>query len=181
MLDGGLRASELLELSLTNARLEEGFLKVLGKGNKERLIPVGRRCQEALRVWLERFRPQFDPDGLEARVFLNANGQRMTLRSLEEMLGRSGTRAGISGLRPHRLRHTFATRFLTLELGDTFQLQQLLGPHKSRDGQTICLHSFDSARNCREPSFRHGPSQHYQVTVPIKAGPTCKAPQAEGG
>src|SRR5690606_24010800 len=111
------RATELLELSLTNARLQEGFLKVLGKGNKERLIPVGRRCQEALRAWLERFRPQFDPEGKEPRVFLNAYGQRMTLRALEEMIGRSGAQAGISGLHPHRLRHTFATRFLTLGLG----------------------------------------------------------------
>ena len=51
----------------------------------------------------------------------------MTLRSLEEMIGRSGSQARISGLHPHRLRHTFATRFLTLGLGDTFQLQQLLG------------------------------------------------------
>ena len=78
MLDAGLRATELLDLTLVNARLQEGFLKVLGKGNKERLIPVGRRCQEALRAWLERFRPQFDPDGW-SHVFLNANGRRMTL------------------------------------------------------------------------------------------------------
>jgi site-specific recombinase XerD len=100
---------------------------VLGKGNKERLIPVGRRSQEAIRAWVERFRSQFDAEGTEPRVFLNANGQRMTLRSLEEMIGRAGAQAGISGLHPHRLRHTFATRFLTLGLGDTFQLQQLLG------------------------------------------------------
>jgi site-specific recombinase XerD len=127
MLDAGLRASELLDLTLTNARLQDGFLKVLGKGNKERLIPVGRRSRDALRAWLERFRSQFDPGGEEPHVFLNANGRMMTLRSLEEMLGRSGTKAGVAGLHPHRLRHTFATRFLTLGLGDTFQLQQLLG------------------------------------------------------
>jgi site-specific recombinase XerD len=127
MLDAGLRVTELLELTLANARLQEGFLKVLGKGNKERLIPIGRRCQDALHEWCDRFRPQFDDRDEMACLFLNANGKRMTLRALEEMIGRAGKAARITGLHPHRLRHTFATRFLTEELGDTFQLQQLLG------------------------------------------------------
>lgn len=55
MPDTGLRSSEPLDLSLTYARLQEGFLKVLDKGNKERPLPVGPGCQEALRAWLERF------------------------------------------------------------------------------------------------------------------------------
>ena len=62
-----------------------------------------------------------------AYLFLNANGQRMTMRALEKMIDRSGKLAGIAQLHPHWLRHTFATRFWTEGLGDTFQLQQLLG------------------------------------------------------
>jgi site-specific recombinase XerD len=127
MLDTGLRASEILDLTLANAHLREGFLKVLGKGNKERLVPIGRRCQEALQIWAERLRPQFDEDGTAPYLFLNVNGNRITLRALEEMIKRAGDYAGIRGLHPHRLRHTFATRFRTLGLGDTFQLQHFLG------------------------------------------------------
>ena len=91
MLDTGLRASELLDLTIANARLQEGFVKVLGKGKKERLIPVGRRCRDAIQVWLERFRPQFDTDGEVTQVFLGPTGQRMTIGSLEQMISPGGS------------------------------------------------------------------------------------------
>ncbi len=153
MLDAGLRATELLDLTTANARLQEGFLKVLGKGNKERLLPIGRRCQDALHDWRDRFRLQFDDKEGMAFVFLNANGQRMTLRALEEMIGRSGKHAGITGLHPHRLRHTFATRFLTEGLGDTFQLQQLLG-HTSLE----MVRRYVSIASVQKAILEHRPS-----------------------
>lgn len=59
MLDCGLRALELCNLLLADAHLEQGYLKVNGKGNKERLVPIGQRCQEAMLKWRERFRPAF--------------------------------------------------------------------------------------------------------------------------
>ena len=127
MLDCGLRASELVGLPAADAHVAEGFLKVLGKGNKERLVPIGRRSQDALVIWRDRFRPQFDPDNTQLWFFLNANSQMVTVRSLEELVAKAGNLAGIIKLHPHRLRHTFATRFLTNGLGDTLQLQQFLG------------------------------------------------------
>jgi site-specific recombinase XerD len=153
MLDAGLRAGELLDLTIANARLQEGYLKVLGKGNKERLIPVGRRCQDAVQFWLERFRPQFDPKRELPYLFLSASGEHMSIGSLEQMVSRSGRQAGIDSLHPHRLRHTFATRFLTLSLGDTFQLQQLLG-HTSLEmvRRYVSMASIEKAILERRPS-----------------------------
>lgn len=127
LLDCGLRASEICDLTLENARLDEGFLKVRGKGDKERLVPIGQAAQASLRAWRDRFRGQFVVDEEAPWVFLNANGKRLTINALEQMVGKAGRGAGMAGLHPHQLRHTFATRFLTENVGDAFQLQQFLG------------------------------------------------------
>ena len=156
MLDAGLRASELLDLTLTNARLQEGFLKVLGKGNKERLIPVGRRCQEALRAWLERFRPQFDLEGIEPHVFLNADGQRMTLRSLEEMIGRSGTKAGVPGLHPHRLTAHLRNALPYAGTGGHVPAPAVARAYESGDGPALRFGGLGSTHDRRESSVRYG-------------------------
>ncbi|MPZ48653.1 MAG: tyrosine-type recombinase/integrase [Dehalococcoidia bacterium] len=135
MLDAGLRATELLDLTVANARLQEGFLMVLGKrqqgtAHPDRPALPGRRARMA---------GPLQGENEMAFLFLNANGQRMTLRALEEMIGRTGKVAGITSLHPHLLRHTFARRFLTEGLGDTFQLQQLLGPDEPPSTQLSCM------------------------------------------
>ncbi|HEU0074393.1 MAG TPA: tyrosine-type recombinase/integrase [Dehalococcoidia bacterium] len=127
LLDCGLRASEICELTLANARFDEGFLKVRGKGDKERLVPVGQAAQASLATWRDRFRRQFVAEEDAPWLFLSASGQRLAVDTLEQMVKKAGEKADITGLHPHRFRHTFATRFLTENLGDTFQLQQLLG------------------------------------------------------
>jgi site-specific recombinase XerD len=126
-LDCGPRVSEVCGLSVANARFDEGFLKVLGKGDKERLLPVGQATQAALKTWRDRFRPQFLGGDDPGWLFLNANGGQLTVNAVELMLRDAGNDAGIANLHPHKCRHTFATRFLTDGLGDSFQLQQLLG------------------------------------------------------
>ena len=127
LLDCGLRASELCGLTLSNARFDEGFLKVNGKGDKERLVPVGQASQAALRLWRDDFRAQFIRDEAMPWLFLNAYGKQLAINALEQLVTIAGKRAGIVGLHPYQFRHTFATRFLTENLGDTFQLQQFLG------------------------------------------------------
>lgn len=125
MLDCGLRASEVCNLTLENAHIDQGYLKILGKGNKERLVPIGRACQEALTRWRERFRAQFDSH--EATLFLSATGGRLTVDALEAVVTRTARRAGIRHVHCHLLRHTFATNYLVKEVGDSLRLQQILG------------------------------------------------------
>jgi site-specific recombinase XerD len=126
LLDCGLRASELCSLTLDDAHLDQGYLKVLGKGNKERLVPIGHACQEALQRWRDRFRPQFD---IHSRryLFLDATGERLTINALELMVRRVAESAGLRGVHCHLFRHTFATNYLVKEVGDPLRLQQILG------------------------------------------------------
>ncbi len=126
LLDCGLRASELCGLTLENAHLTEGYLKVLGKGNKERLVPIGRRCQDALLCWRDRFRPAFVLTE-NSHLFLSSCSQPLTPMSLQELVRRAGHRAKIPRLHCHLLRHTFATNYLVKEVGDPLRLQQILG------------------------------------------------------
>ncbi len=128
LLDCGLRAAELCSLRTGDAHLDQGYLKVLGKGNKERLVPIGQACQAALLVWRDRFRPQFELDGAETpTLFLNSNGEPMSVNSLQLVIGRAGARAGVPRVHAHLLRHTFATNYLVKEVGDSLRLQQILG------------------------------------------------------
>jgi len=125
-LDCGLRAAELCNLKFADAHLEQGYLKVLGKGNKERLVPIGQSCQDVLMHWRDRFRPQFQV-GESLYFFLNSNGGALTVNALQGILGRAGDRAGVPRVHLHLLRHTFATNYLVKEVGDSLRLQQVLG------------------------------------------------------
>jgi integrase/recombinase XerC len=125
-LDCGLMAAELCGLKTEDAHLEQGYLKVLGKGNKERLVPIGQSCQDALLRWRDRFRPQFEEVD-SPYLFLNSNGQPLTVNALKQLLERAGQKAGIPRVHLHLLRHTFATNYLVKEVGDSLRLQQILG------------------------------------------------------
>jgi integrase/recombinase XerC/integrase/recombinase XerD len=125
-LDCGLRASELCQLRTEDAHLAQGYLKVLGKGNKERLVPIGQRCQDALLRWRDRFREQFQL--MESPyLFLSANGTPLNPDAMDEIVKRAGRRAGVPRVHCHLLRHTFATQYLCREVGDPLRLQQILG------------------------------------------------------
>ena len=126
LLDCGLRASELCGLTLDNAHLEEGYLKVLGKGNKERLVPIGNSCRSALLRWRDRFRVEFEVVE-RPFLFLGATGRAMTAASLEKVVKRVGVNAGVPRVHCHLLRHTFATNYLVRAIGDPLRLQQILG------------------------------------------------------
>jgi integrase/recombinase XerC/integrase/recombinase XerD len=115
LLDTGLRLSELCGLLSENAHIEEGFFKVLGKGNKERLVPVGTLDQKMIWRYVFHFRP--DP-------LTEADDHPNTVKLL---LRRWGKRAGVPRLHAHLCRHTYATNFLNHRCGDVFRLQQILG------------------------------------------------------
>jgi integrase/recombinase XerC len=119
----GLRVSELTALDVGSVSLEEGLVRVLGKGSKERIVPVGRRAREALRLYLdERNAP---PDG--EPLFLNHRGGRLTPRSIQRHLKKYLLMAGIlKEATPHSLRHSFATHLLDGG-ADLRAIQELLG------------------------------------------------------
>lgn len=129
----GMRVSELVSREIADLDFEEEVLTVRGKGNKERLVPVGRPAIEAVRRWLpqrERLLAERAARGNtadKAPLFLNGRGSRLTSRSVERMVRAYGERAGISQIvTPHALRHSFATHLL--EMGaDLRTVQELLG------------------------------------------------------
>lgn len=124
-LDTGLRRSELVNLKLADAHIEEGYLRVLGKGNKERVVPLGVHCQRMLLRYRDHFRPIPDLANID-HFFLSLDGNSLSKNSVGLIIARLGKRTGVSRLHPHLLRHTFATRYL-INGGDVFTLQRILG------------------------------------------------------
>ena len=125
LLDTGLRIKELIDLRMADLNLDQGFLKVMGKGQRERIVPIGNNAQRALQRYLFRYRPQPAHSGIE-NVFLSTSGGPLTENTIKLMFARLARRSGVSRLHAHLCRHTFATRFL-INGGNVFALQQILG------------------------------------------------------
>jgi site-specific recombinase XerD len=127
MYGSGLRVSEVAELTLERVDLERGRVRVLGKGSKERELPLSDPSRDALRAWLRQGRPMMEPDPATAAMFLNRRKAQVGARDIRRLVGRYGG-AKLDGRRvtPHTLRHSFATHLL--EGGaDIRAVQELLG------------------------------------------------------
>ena len=124
----GIRVSELIGLNLDDAHLTMGFVRCIGKGNKERIIPLGRTAAAAIQEYLDKGRPQFiKKDQREESLFVNHHGRRLTRQGFWKILKGLTKEAGIEkDLTPHTLRHSFATHLL--ENGaDLRAVQEMLG------------------------------------------------------
>ena len=134
----GLRVSELVSLTVDRVRLDPGFVRVIGKGRKERLVPLGGAAAE----WIERYQLRARPelDRHRAReLFLNHRGQPMTRQGFWKILRRYGRLAGIrSQLSPHVLRHSFATHLV--ENGADLRAVQMMLGHVSLTTTEIYTH-----------------------------------------
>jgi site-specific recombinase XerD len=131
MIDTGMRLSEVAGLKVGDVDLVEGRCRVMGKGSRERVVPIGRRARKALRVWISSRRP---PPVTSAPLFVGPRGSRLSLRGVHQLIRRLTRRARIeTRCSPHVLRHTFARAFLT-NGGDVFSLQRILG-HSPRSIQ----------------------------------------------
>lgn len=109
----GLRASELAGLTLQQVDPERGFIRVFGKGSKERIVPVGRRALAALAAYVEAGRPRFVRPRTGSHVFLNNRGGPLSRVMLWMLVRKYAQRAGIGRtVKPHALRHSFATHLL---------------------------------------------------------------------
>jgi integrase/recombinase XerD len=123
----GLRVSELCNVRLENLNLDEGMIRVTGKGNKTRLVPVGGKACEALHRYLETERPTLVSPRSGAEVFLSVRGRKLTPQRIWQLLKQYAARAGLdTNVYPHLLRHSFATHLLGGG-ADLRIIQELLG------------------------------------------------------
>ena len=137
----GVRVSELTGLDTGDVFLDEEFLRVRGKGSKERLVPITGTAARALREYLEGARMRLASHArasMPAAVFLNARGGRISRQSIHTLVERYGRLVGIEGLHPHTLRHSFATHMLAGG-ADLRVLQEILG-HASISTTQIYTH-----------------------------------------
>jgi integrase/recombinase XerC len=122
MYASGLRVSEAVGLDVGDLDLEKGWVRVLGKGSKERMVPFGPPAAEALRAYLADRSSNEGP-----ALFLNYRGTRLTSRSVARLLARNLVKAAVAKtLSPHGLRHSFATHLLAAG-ADLRTIQELLG------------------------------------------------------
>ncbi len=123
----GLRLSELANLTLDQIDLDDRFLRVTGKGNKTRQVPVGKRAIDATQLYLSRERPTLIKPKTRSHVFLSIRGGPLSSERLREIVKKRAANAGIkSTMYPHLLRHSFATHLLQ-NGADLRVIQEMLG------------------------------------------------------
>lgn len=135
----GLRVSELTNLKVANLSLEAGFLRVLGKGSKERVVPFGGAANTAVQLYLETARPVLLKGFLSEYLFVARHGKPITRQAFWKQLRIYAAKAGIkSGLSPHSLRHSFATHLL--EGGADLRAVQMMLGHSDISTTQIYTH-----------------------------------------
>ena len=123
----GLRVSELCHVRLENLDLDSGFIRVTGKGNKTRLVPVGLPALSAMNNYLKSGRPALVKPRTGAEIFLSIRGKKLTPQRIWQLIKQYAARAGLDlNVFPHLLRHSFATHLLGGG-ADLRIIQELLG------------------------------------------------------
>ena len=124
----GLRVSECSGLDVGDCAFSEGYLRVVGKGDKERIAPIAGTALEALVDYLNHGRGQLAKPNAKptSAVFLNARGGRLTRQSIHKIVAKAGAAIGVESLHPHTLRHSFATHLLAGG-ADLRVIQEILG------------------------------------------------------
>ncbi len=143
LFSSGLRVSELVNLTLQDLNLKERMMRIVGKGNKERIVPFSLKTQKTLSVYLENTRKQLISDSGNMigtnYVFLNSRGEKLTTRGVEYILQEIENKTGVTlSLHPHKFRHSFATHLLNQGL-DLRTIQELMG-HASLSSTQVYTH-----------------------------------------
>ncbi len=150
----GLRASEAIGLEVSDVDLEIGVLKTRGKGNKERIVPVGRQAVSAVAVYLQRGRPQLVGLKVQSHLFVNLRGSGLTRQGLYKIIQGHARSAGLEDkMSPHTLRHTFATHLLAGGC-DLRAVQEMLG---HADIATTQIYTHLSAERLKDVYFKAHP------------------------
>jgi integrase/recombinase XerD len=138
----GLRVSELIALKMSNLHLEEGYLTCLGKGGKERVVPIGHEATEWVRRYMSEGRPRL-VKGASPWLFMNARGGPLSRVGFWKLLKEYGVKAGITrDISPHVLRHSFATHLLDRG-ADLRAIQMMLG-HADLSTTQIYTHVLEA-------------------------------------
>ncbi len=122
----GARVGELVSLNMEDLHEAEGVVRLLGKGRKERLVPIGDLAVKAIRAYRAALPPSMNETKKPAPVFLNGRGHRLTARSVARIVVRYSSRLTTGRVSPHTLRHSFATHLLD-EGADLRAIQEMLG------------------------------------------------------
>ena len=137
----GLRVSELIELKISEIHWNEGFIRIIGKGNKERLVPLGKTASKHLKIYINEIRTHLNKinDSYTDHVFINKNGDKISRVMIFKIVKSLTKKAGINkNISPHTLRHSFATHLV--EGGaDLRAVQEMLG-HQSITTTEIYTH-----------------------------------------
>jgi len=124
-LDNGLRSSELADIELGQLDLKGGYIKVMGKGAKERIVPIGDFVKMIMWNYINKVRPEPAIIGCN-KLFLSSDGQPITANTIKLVFSRLAKKSGVKRLHIHLCRHTFAINYL-LNGGDIFSLREILG------------------------------------------------------
>ncbi|MCK4794503.1 MAG: tyrosine-type recombinase/integrase, partial [Desulfobacteraceae bacterium] len=125
LLDTGLRASEAAGITLGNLNLADGFVKVMGKGGKERVVPIGKYVRMVLFSYIDKIKPESANPECN-NLFLSSSGKPITVNTVKLVFSRLAKTSGVGRLHAHLCRHTFAINYL-LNGGDIFSLREILG------------------------------------------------------
>lgn len=153
----GLRVTELINLKITNINLEAGYIRTMGKGSKERIIPMGTKAMDSLKMYLTNGRPSFLKKGSDAGgsyIFLNSRGSSMTRQGLWKIIKKYALKAGIAKtVTPHTVRHTFATHLL--EGGADLRSVQIMLGHS--DISTTQIYTHVARKRLKEVHEKYHP------------------------
>ncbi|MDO4197678.1 MAG: tyrosine recombinase XerC [Erysipelotrichaceae bacterium] len=150
----GLRISECCDLKLKNIDLNENVLRVIGKGNKERMVPFYPRLNELIRLYLDEYYPLYAKDDFEY-LFVSTRGGKVSPRSVQLMLEDTRVKAGIPvDIHPHMLRHSFATHMLD-NGADLRSVQELLGHQNLSTTQLYTHLTYDRLKKAVDDAHPH--------------------------
>jgi site-specific recombinase XerD len=126
LIDTGLRLSESTGIEMNDLQLDDGFILIRGKGNKERWVPFGKATKQALWAYIKQRAPLVLPS--QTKLFVTQEGQPLTARGFQMVLKRLSKKIDLKGVRlsPHTLRHSFPLQYIEAG-GDPFSLQRILG------------------------------------------------------
>lgn len=135
----GLRVSELIGLKISNINLQAGYIRTIGKGSKERIVPMGTKAIDSLKQYVRNSRPSFLKKGEFPNLFLNSRGKPMTRQGLWKIIRNYALKAGITKtVTPHTVRHSFATHLL--EGGADLRSVQIMLGHADISTTQIYTH-----------------------------------------